>query len=57
MDDFLSLFKNQISLYDLRYNITFKEAIKMRDIRLKRLQQEAKDNPAAGLSDIAEDLG
>jgi len=36
LDDFLDVFKGQISLDDLRYKLTYKEAVMMRNIRVER---------------------
>ena len=54
IDEFLQLFKNQISLDDLKYKIPYKEAIRLRDLRIQRL---SKENSSAALEDAAEELG
>lgn len=40
IDEFLDLYKNQIPLNDLKYNIPYREAIMLRDIRVDRLRKE-----------------
>ena len=54
IDEFLQLFKNQISLDDLKYKIPYKEAIRLRDLRIQRL---SKENSSVALEDAAEELG
>lgn len=53
IDEFLQLFKNQISLDDLKYKLSYKEAVRLRDIRLKRL---SKENSSAGLEDAIDEI-
>jgi hypothetical protein len=47
------LFKNQISLDDIKYKIPYREAIRLRDLRIARL---SKENASAALEDAVEDM-
>lgn len=48
LDDFLEIFRGQISITDLKYNLSYKEARMLRDIRVKRKNEEAKALDKAG---------
>lgn len=43
MEEFLELFKGQISYEDLKYKLSYKEAIALKDSRIKRLERERKE--------------
>ena len=40
----LNLYKGQISLDDLKYNLSYKEALILKEVREKRLIEEQKNN-------------
>lgn len=48
IEEFLDLFKGQITVYDLKHNLTYKEAIFLRNSRIDRLNKEAEEAKKKG---------
>jgi len=44
MDQMLNLYKGQITMDDLKYNLSYKEALLMKEVREKRLLEEQKQH-------------
>lgn len=56
VDEFLDLFKNQIPLEDLKYNMPYREAIMLRDIRIDRLKKEREKSGGFDARALEEEL-
>lgn len=53
IDEFLTLFKNQIPLDDLKHKLSYKEALTLRNIRVERLNKErAQSNGGFNMEDL-----
>lgn len=55
----IDLFKGQITLDDIFYKLTYKEALILRDCRIKRLEarQKAMAEHGPTMDDLEEELG
>ena len=43
LDEMLELFKGQLSLDDLKYKLTYKESVSLRNVRVERLKKEKEE--------------
>lgn len=55
IDEFLTLFKNQIPLDDIKHKLSYKEALTLRNVRVERLERERKENKGFDMGEL-EDL-